>query len=149
MLYSILIGLLIIGIVFGIFQWLGWIVGVFNQNLNSSQRTYAGFFITIFFIAMIILDGYAWSKGPDQIDKKRGDAFRKNNPGYYDINSINFGKIRPESTDLIQAKETMKRYDDKMANKILIWVGVYILLVIIGYVGESVFPLREPVDSNY
>jgi hypothetical protein len=149
MLYSILIGLLIIGIVFGIFQWLGWIVGVFNQNLNSSQRTYAGFFITIFFIAMIILEGYAWSKGADQIDKKRGDAFRKNNPGYYDINSINFGKIRPESTDLIQAKETMKRYDDKMANKILIWVGVYILLVIIGYVGESVFPLREPVDSNY
>jgi hypothetical protein len=143
MLYSILIGLLIIGIVFGIFQWLGWIVGVFNQNLNSSQRTYAGFFITIFFIAMIILDGYAWSKGSDQIDKKRGDAFRKNNPGYYDINSINFGKIRPESTDLIQAKETMKRYDDKMANKILIWVGAYILLVIIGYVGESVFPLRE------
>ena len=149
MIYSILIGLFIIGIIFGIFQWLGWIVGVFNRHLNSNQRTYAGFFITIFFMAIIILEGYAWSKGSDRIDKKRGDAFRQNNPGYYDINSINFGNIRPESADLIQAKEAMKRYDEKMANKMLVWIGAYILLVIIGYIGQSVFPLGEQVDSNY
>jgi hypothetical protein len=30
-----------------------------------------------------------------------------------------------------------------MAKSILLWVGGYILLVVIGYIGESVFPLRE------
>jgi hypothetical protein len=38
MLYSIVTGLFIIGIIFGIFQWLGWVVGVFNRSMGINLR---------------------------------------------------------------------------------------------------------------
>ena len=143
MLYSILFVLLVIGLIFGFFQWLGWIVGVFNKHLNSNQRTTAGVFITIFFVFKTLLIGYEWSNGAERLDELRANEFRKNNPGYYDINSLNLGNERPESSELIQAKDAIQVYDDRMANKILLWIGGYILLVIIGFIGESIYPLKE------
>ena len=91
----------------------------------------------------IFLKGCEWSKGAEKLDKERGDAFRSNNPGYYDLNSSNLGNERPDSFELTQAKDRIKAYDEKMANTILMWIGVYVVLIIIGYIGESVYPLRE------
>jgi hypothetical protein len=143
MLYTIIIALLVLGLIFGMFQWVGWVVGVFNRKMNEKQRFQAGVLVSMFFLSSIILKGCEWSNGGDRLEKQRGQAFRDNNPGYYDSNSPNFGQERPESYRLIQAKQAINDYDDKMAKSILLWVGGYILLVVIGYIGESVFPLRE------
>ena len=65
MIYTILIFLLIGAIVFGIFEWLGWIVGIFNPSLNSKQRRDAG----------LTEIGFGWSKPadfPDNDGKSRG-----------------------------------------------------------------------------
>ena len=143
MLYTIIVAVLLLGLVFGIFSWIGWVVGVFNRELNSNQRTQAGMMVTVFFLCAIVMKGCEWSRGSDRLEEKRGNAFRSNNPGYYDINSPNAGNARPDSYELIQAQQAIKDYDDKMARSILLWIGAYLLLAFVGYVGEEIIPLKE------
>jgi len=134
---------IVLAIIFGVFSSIGWCVGIFNRNLNSDQRIKAGLFITIYFFAMICFNGWQWSNGADKLEEKRGNAFRNSNPGYYNPNSVNFGNERPDSYELIKAKEDIEAYDDKMTKKILLWLGGYIMLFIVGYIGESIYPLPE------
>jgi hypothetical protein len=92
---------------------------------------------------MICLNGWQWSNEAEKLDERRGDAFRRNNPGYYNVNSVNFGNERPDSYELIKAKEAIESYDDKMTSKILLWIVGYVLLFVIGYIGESIYPLTD------
>ena len=40
-------------------------------------------------------------------------------------------------------------YDDKMVHKILLWIGLYILLFIIGFIGENIYPLVDYFNIKY
>ena len=143
---GIIIGILITGIIISvIFGSLGWVVGMFNRNLNSNQRSSWGFYITVFFIFMIIMRGCAWSNGEDRLEEKRQTVWRQNIPyGYYDVNSPNFGNDEAidNNSNINNMNAEIEAYDEKMAYELLFWILGYIALVFIGLVGSIVYPLE-------
>jgi hypothetical protein len=76
MIYTIIVVLLVFGLIYGMLQWVGWVVGVFNRQMNTQQRFQAGLMVTIFFEYTIVLKGCEWSRGTDRLEKERGQAFR-------------------------------------------------------------------------
>ena len=144
---GIIVGILIAIITLSlIFNSLNWIIGILNRNLNESQRTTWGIYVTLFFILMIFMKGCTWSDGKDKLEEKRQTVWRENIPhGYYNPESSNYGDDEPikNNSNINRMNDEIDAYDEKMAGEMMNWMLGYVILVIIGYVGSIIYPLDE------